>query len=380
MQHTQKIKIIVSSFLLLLLIILVILRIIFKPSTSDNVNNENNKKTTYKEEDLKKKIPLTIDSILYQFGIKKEWVKTSMEGITLNPSPKSTDKVNKTKDKKDKKEALSSKVLFSKEITVPFELSVAEVNIDINNFLSELNCYLTASEDAKNGNVKTEIFSEQDSIKKLIGNLIYIPSKEVKRDAAEICLVLNKIEDLSQQDIDIILSSPEKLTIVMPYDIEKSDIQAKIFDSRKDFLLILDIGSEKDVEADFRSDMKMSEWKTKIKNLSSEFSKASGIVLTNLRNVPGFENEVSEEFLKYNKNIFSDTIFVKSDSKDKPSQKINGLLNNIIQKNNKGYKKIFYLISLSAEELTEYSKQVYTLKKKGYKFRTFAEIIKKSKE
>jgi hypothetical protein len=380
MQHSQKIKIIISSFLLLLLVILVLLRIIFKPSTSDNVINENNRKTTYKEEDLKKKIPLTIDSILYQFGIKKEWVKTSVEGITLNPSPKSTDKVNKTKDKKDKKEALSSKVLFSKEITVPFELSVAEVNIDINNFLSELNCYLTASEDAKNGNIKTEIFSEQDSIKKLIGNLIYIPSKEVKRDAAEICLVLNKIEDLSQQDIDIILSSPEKLTIVMPYDIEKSDIQAKVFDSRKDFLLILDIGSEKDVEADFRSDMKMSEWKTKIKNLSSEFNKASGIVLTNLRNVPGFENEVSEEFLKYNKNIFSDTIFVKSDSKDKPSQKINGLLNNIIQKNNKGYKKIFYLITLSAEELTEYSKQVYTLKKKGYKFRTFAEIIKKSKE
>jgi len=381
MLHNQKTKIIFVISLSSLLVILIVLKILIKPSQSDNPVYDNIKKIAYKDEELKKKIPAAVDSILYQFGIKKEWVKSSIEGTSPPVSLQKQDKLNKAPDKKSqKKDSPNLKVMFTKEISVPYDLSIAEVNIDINNYLGGLNCELSASEDAKSGNVRTEIYSNQDSLKKLIGILTYMPLKDLKRDAAEICIVLGKIEDLPAQDIDAVLSSSEKFSIVMPYDIEKSDIQAKVFDSRKDFLLNLNIGSEKDVEADFRADMKPGEWKSKIKNLSSEFNRASGVVLTCLRNIPGFDNEVREEFLKYTKNIYSDTIFIKFDTKDKPAQKISQLLNNIIQKNSKGYKKLFYLVNFSFEDLNEYSKQVYSLKKKGFRFRTFADIIKKQKE
>lgn len=380
MQKSRKLKIIILSSLFLILLILITIKFTCGSKEDEAIQKDNIKKISYNDDQLKKKIPYAIDSILLQFGIKKEWIKTVTEGTNVKVEQKTTDKTKKDKDKKGKTVIPEKKkLLFDKEISIPADLSVAEVNIDINNYLNEIYCSLTASEDPKNGSVKSEIFVNQDSTKRLIGSLFFIPSKELKRDAADVHLVINHIEDISPQDADIILSSPEKFTIVMPDDIEKSDVQAKIFDSRKDYLLMFDIGSEKDVDADFRSDMKSGEWKAKIKNFCTEFAKSSGIIFSNRRSIPKFESDVKEEFSRYNNNLFSDTIFVKFESKDKPGQKISELIKDIISKNSKGYKTIYYLVSFSAEDLSEYSKQINSLKKQGFRFKVFGDIQKKPK-
>jgi hypothetical protein len=362
----------------LLIITVVLLMIYIKPTGDkhDNITQENNKKNLINEEEVKKKVTLAIDSLISQFGIKKEWV----ENVSGKENLKSPVPVKKNKVKEKTIPNINNNLWFAKKVSIPVDLSVAEVNIDINNYLRDYYCLLTASEDLKKNSITSEIYFIPDTTKKLVGKIIFEQSKDLKRDVSDICLVLNKLENLPEQDINKILSSPEKFSVILPDDIEKSDIQAKIFDARKDYLLYFDTGSEKDIDADFRSDMKPGEWKSKVKTMFNEYSKASAIILSPRRSIPKFENEIKEEFIRYSSNIFSDTIFVKFESKEKSPRKINELINDIIVKTNKGYKVIFYLVNFSPDDLSEYTSQIYVLKKKGFRFKIFGDAIKKTKE
>jgi hypothetical protein len=376
MQKNFKIKIISAGALLLFAVILLIIYLKPMVDRPDSTTQEKIK-TLVNEDELRKKIPNVIDSLFTQFGIKKEWIENSA-GSDIEKQKKPAP--GKNKDKNKVISPVNSNLWIAKKVMVPTDLSIAEVNIDINNFLRDHNCSLTASEDVKMNSVKSEIYFTRDSVKKLVGKILFIQSRELKRDASDICIILNKLENLSEQDLGKILSSTEKFSVILPDDIEKSDVQSKIFDARKDFLLLFDIGTEKEVDADFRSDMKSAEWKSKVKTLSNEFGKASAIILSPRRSIQRFESEVKDEFIKYCSNIFSDTVFVKFESREKPAKKISELINDITAKTNKGYKVIFYIINFSPEDLTEFTSQVYPLKKKGFRFKIFSDAIKKLKD
>lgn len=376
MSKNLTIKIISAGVLLILTVVMLLVYLKPAGDKKDNINLDDKKKNLINEEEVKKKVTFAIDSLISQFGIKKEWI----ENISGKENLKSPVSGKKNKAKEKTITNIDNNLWFVKKISIPVDLSVAEVNIDINNYLRDYNCLLTASEDLKKNSVTSEIYFTPDTTKKLVGKIIFSQSKELKRDVSDICIVLNKLENLPEQDINKILSSSEKFSVVLPDDIEKSDIQVQIFDSRKDYILFFDMGSEKDIDADFRSDMKPGEWKSKIKTMFNEYSKASAMILSPRRSIPKFENEIKEEFIRYSSNVFSDTIFVKFESKEKSPRKINELINDIIVKTNKGYKVIFYLVNFSSDDLSEYTSQVYILKKKGYRFKIFGDAIKKAKE
>jgi len=377
-QKNIKIKIIVTLLLFLIMILLVFLYVRPSGESSANYTTDNKKRSLINENELKKKFLSAIDSLLFQFGIKKEWIESYPSTGTEKQKKPAADKKNKDKNKTIKFQ--DSDLWFNKKVTVPLDLSVAEVNIDINNYLKENNSLLSASEDPKKFSVISDVYLSENSENKLIGKITFVQLKELKRNTSEICIVLENLDLLSEQDLGKILSSPEKFTVVMPYDIEKSDIQSKIFDSRKDYLLIFETGSEKDVDADFRSDMKSGECKSKIKSICNEYGKSSALVLSARRSIPNFENEIKEEFSRYNIKLYLDTIFVKFESKEKPSRKITDLIYDINVKTNKGYKTIYYLVKFSADDLAEFSSQINILKKRGFRFRVFSDIIKKQKE
>ena len=375
MQKNVKIKIIAASLLFVIMILLLFFFLKRSGNSPENSTADNKKKSSINEDELKRKFPSAIDSLLLQFGIKKDWIENYPSSGNEKPKKPVVDKKNKEKIKTTK--SPGSDLWFNKKVSVPLDLSVAEVNIDLNNYFKENNSLLSASEDPKKFSVISDVYLSEDSTKKLVGKITFNQVKELKRNAAEICIVMDNLDLLPEQDMGKILLSPEKFTVVLPFDIEKSEIQSKIFDSRKDYILIFETGSEKDVDADFRSDMKPGEWKSKIKSISYEYGKSSAFILSARRSIPKFESDIKEEFSRYNIKLYLDTIFVKFESKEKPPKKVNDLISDINVKTNKGYRTIYYLVNFSADDLAEFGSQIFTLKKKGFRFRVFSDLIKR---
>jgi hypothetical protein len=371
-----KISVIVILILTLICVIIIKGRITksVQEKSQDKVSKIN---TRISDDEILLKYPRGIDSIFFQYGLKKDWVKTTIEKYsfkdTASKQPSGKKKKTEVTITKPKKQ---EKFLFTKEINVPPDVSIADINIDINNFLDSGGLSLSASEIHQSGNVVSKIYRNNDSVKVAVAILNFVPVKDLKRDAAEICVILSNLDKLPEADLDKILNSSEKFSVVLPYDIEKSEIQAKVFDAKRDYVLIYDIGSEKDVDADFRSDMKQKEWKSKVQSMSFEYNKASGILLSARRSLPSFYSDLFQEFSRYNKNIYSDTIFVKYETTEKAEKKIELIVTDIKNKTARGYKNIFYLVEFSSEDFDLYQKEIPELKRKGFKFKTFGEINK----
>jgi hypothetical protein len=91
-----------------------------KPETTET---DTTNKTTLKSEpkDLRESLDYSIDSILYNFGIKKDWITTE----------KKTSKAE----------------WFNKSVLIPKDVTSAEVNLDISSYLNEAGLSSKVTED-----------------------------------------------------------------------------------------------------------------------------------------------------------------------------------------------------------------------------------------
>jgi hypothetical protein len=377
MHKNFKIRIIIVICLIITLAILIFLKFGSGKKKTDEITLQKTEvKKTINYDNLRNDIIQKLDSIYFSFGIKKEWISDFNPAVKIktDKKPKSdTTKITKVKDD----------LWFQREIQLPPDLPTFEVNVDVNEFLGLNNLKSEITEEfnkvTNTASVEMQVWLG-DSTKKLIGKISYKTNKELKRSTSEICIVIAKLEKLSSQELDRLIGTTEKFTFILPDEIELSEVQSKIFDSKKDYILLFDVGSDKDIDADFRSDMPEKEWKSKIKSISYEYTKASAIILNSRRPNLKIQNDVKAEFQKHNKNIFLDTIFIKFDGKEKSGAKINNLLNDIVYKTANGYKDIYYLLTMNGDEVEEFTKESYKLKKKGFKFRSFSEMNLLSKE
>ncbi|MEO8665659.1 MAG: hypothetical protein ABI462_09195, partial [Ignavibacteria bacterium] len=133
-------------------------------------------------------------------------------------------------------------------------------------------------------------------------------------------------------------------------------------------------GGEKDIEADFKEDMKENLWRSKVKAAGINFSKASGIILTGDNSTNDFEDRVVEEFTRNNFFVFRDTIFTGLKGKE---NKVESLLEDMKAKTKDDKRVLFYKINLTPAEFGELDKKIYALKKAGYRFYTFGDLQKK---
>ena len=188
---------------------------------------------------------------------------------------------------------------------------------------------------------------------------------------------MNNLQDFSEEELNDVLNSTERYSLILPVNIEETDIQSTIFDSGKEYLLILDIGGEDDIHSDFRSNMKEKDWKSKARTLCYEYDKAGGVLLTIQSKQYKFENDVRDEFKRYRRNVFRDTVFIDFNQLHDGGNKVKALFNDIKQRTSKANRSLIYLVNFSFEDFQNYSKKVYSLIKKGYKFMTFSSIIKR---
>jgi hypothetical protein len=362
----------------ILIIVLAVLFYFYRKNVLNNtgLQSEFSVKTvkTLSPDELKRILPAGIDSIALEFGIKKEWIREQDE----EPSQ---EKVKKPKTDKTKKPPAPPKVFlwFSKFIYIPKDVPAAELNLEIRNFLSEYDFDCTGNEEPKTGNLALTIFNNKDSAKKKIAGIDIIYSDKVKRDAADVCLILNRVEDIPIKPLEKILLAPEKFSVVLPDIVEKIDAQTVVLDSKRDYVLFFDIGNEDDLLAEFKSDMRDKEWKSKVRTLCYEYEKAAGVFILNPKKIHPFEFDLLKEFSMYNLNSYKDTLLIRFVSDEKDRKKTDALFRDITSRADRGARSMIYLVTLTQEEFDFYRQDITKLKRKGYKFYNFSEIMKKRK-
>ena len=82
-----------------------------------------------------------IDSILFDFGIKKEWITTTYPADKTPPL-----KQDKSKQPKLKNAAVK---WFQKDVSIPKDLTTAEINLDLTTYINFLGLDAAVNEDIK---------------------------------------------------------------------------------------------------------------------------------------------------------------------------------------------------------------------------------------
>lgn len=318
-------------------------------ATTEEVTPKN-----YTAEELKIKMPNEIDTILFSFGIKKEWI---------NDSPVK----NKTQN-----EAL----WFNKEVLIPYDLPLSSVNYELKSFLKSVKFSGEVKEDPRSKNLTVDIYHSDDTTKKSLGKLSLLYSDKVTRNAADVALIFNSIEKLSASDFEKIVSSPEKFSVVLPVNFENADIQSQILEAGRDYVLIYDVGNQDIPESDFRNDMSEKQWKGKIRSVTIEYPNTSGIFLNNISKDINFKQDLSSHFNKYTKVLYEDTVLVKFTTKETEEKRIYDLFSQILSNTNRGIKSQVYLVDFDINDFNNYTKEVNNLRKRGYRFVTFKEVMR----
>jgi hypothetical protein len=381
MQNSPKSKILIAITLVLFAAILFFIRSGFNKK-DENKTGENEIKTEarqYSASDMKKMIPPEIDSILYQYGLKPEWIRNMGDSVKTEKPKK--EKQKKTTDKQQKqivKQPLQGEnLLFYKEVTIPKDIPFAELNLEIVNLIGGYKLSSTSFEDPKTYNQVFNIYSSADTSKKVIAKINFLYSDKIKRETADICIVLDKVENYGHSFLEKVLNSSDKYSVMLPDDITKLDLQTMVLESRRDYLVKADIGLQDDIEAEFRSDMKEKDWRAKVRSICYEYDKAAGIILRNPKLQHKMEMELLDEFSKYPVKAYRDTILTKYFSSEKSKKKISDLFATVLSKAKAGITSQVYVVNFSEEDYKNYIEGIHVIKKRGYKFFTFSDLMKR---
>ncbi len=370
-----KFKIIFSG--LLLIISAVLIFIYFRdPSADSKVVSKDQQKRIFTVDEIKNLVPRDIDTMLFTYGIKKEWIKDQQKEFSGKPN-KITDR-NKSKEVKEiKNKPANAEFLFQKDISLPFDISTIELTADLSTMFRYYGLSEYINEDPRKKDLNIDLSLSNDSLKKVIGNVRLIYNEKIKREAADVCIIINNIIDYELKDAESVLKSGEGFSVVLPLNLEKSDLQSLINESKRDYVIHCILGTSDDLEADMKSDGKEKEWKIKIKGFANEFSKTSGVIIDNKRKDKIFDDKIFDELLKNKLAPYNDTVLIKFLTKEIGSKKVNELFTNIISRTSAGRTTLVYLVNFTPDEFTYFDSQVHNLKKRGYKFLSFKDIMRR---
>lgn len=361
LSRLQK-KIIITAVLLVLAAFLFILKLFITPTPENEIPKSVQKDFTYRKSDFKDEITEIrfiegrIDSVLFGFGIKKDWI--------LAPANQSA------KEKTKKQNSNTIRHEGNKIVSLPKDLPIPEILADINFNLQIEDISLTATEDYESGNTILTISGLKSPY---ILNLYY--DDKLRRDDDRICLVLNKLSDYKQEDAFIVLNALYSYSVVMPLTLDRIDLQAAIIDSKRDYIIYPEIGRAEDYESDIRKD---KDWISKVYSLCTDYDKNKAIVLSNPHNAIDFEKDFIAELSKCRGYIYRDTIFSKVAETKSKDKKISAVLNELIlSSKNRSSNTRVYLIKVPPEEFDEFIKTVASLEKAGIRFVTFSQFMKK---
>ncbi len=331
---------------------------------------------------LKGRCDRDIDSILFNFGIKKEWITTSYPADKTPPVKQD----KSSKQPKVKKENLAVK-WFQKDVSIPKDLTTAEINLDLTTYTNFLGLDAAVNEDIRTTAINFVIYSPADTSRNNSTPLVKIniyPTDKIKRDAGSLVLIISHISDFKKDQLENILNTVNEFSFIFPRNPEEIEIQNKLIQLKKDVLVNLTVGTNDNYDADFRIGMDDKELKQKVKSINSDFPSIKTGILSKINaQVPNdlTFRLITEEFLKNGIKVIRDTLLTKLLSKDEEDSdnKVQLIVNQIKEKASLAG-RVIAVLNLSNEEFLNFLDEVQNLKKRGYKFYTFSQYVNREQE
>jgi len=375
------IKILLGIFVLGLFVFLILILkpLVIKDNKKNPVDTTITSKTKTHSEDTASKTPGTkliqanldkqIDSILFTFGIKKEWITSGMV----------IDKIKGQKPVTPKKNN-SEAEWFTKNVVIPEDLASAEVNLDLSLFVNKVGLSPTATEDIKTKDISFEIRNLNDTSKGLpLVKINLTHSDKISRETGTFCFIINNIAQYKKDEIDNLLGIANEFSFVFPRNLENIDVQNKLAQSKKDILVNIVIGSRENSDVDFSLADDDKALNQRVKSFSTDFPNINKIILTRADPNPLLgilSGKLTEEFAKYNIRVIKDSLIVPllNKSEEDSKERVGIMIKNLRAKvPNPG--KGVSIINLSYDELLNLFDNLAVMKKLGYKFYTLSEYL-----
>ncbi len=321
---------------------------------------------------LSRRCDRDIDSILYNFGIKKEWISTVYSGEKNQPQ-----KQDKSSKQPVTKREASSVKWFTKTVSIPKDLTTTEVNLDLSGYVKYLGLPCRVDEDIRTTAINFKIDSPEDtSADKIpLAAINIIPTDKIKRDGGILVLIVNQISNFKKEQLESILNTANEFSFIFPRNPEEIELQNKLLQLKKDVLVNLTVGTADNYDADFRIGMDDKEIKQKVKSITSDFPTVKTAIISKINpQVPNDMtfNLVADEFRKNGIKTYRDTILTRPLSKDEEDSdnKIQLLVQRLQDKSVRAG-SVIAILNLSNDEFVSFYNEVQNLKKRGFKFYSF---------
>jgi len=353
---SSRIKLLTLGFLAL--IIAIMLFFIYnkkdKARNTDKVSADINKINSENLSfDPQTKLDRSLDSILYTFGIKKEWI------------------TNETQKKPNQKAEW-----FIKSVLIPKDLTSVEVNLEISSFVKEMGMSTKVNENILNKDIVITI-ENPDTLKTLPAAIVQINhSDKAVRETCVIAIIIDKINSFKKEDIDKLILTKSEFSYLFPRNLDDIDIQQKLLHSKKDIIIGLTYAGKDNYEADFNSGMDEKNIHEKIKSFNSDYTSINKVLLINLVHDPSLNNfgsKIASELVKYNITVITDSMFINGyNNNDK--DKLSSFFNVLAQKTNIS-RNIIALYPADRKEFDDFYNRILIYKKLGYKFYNLADYF-----
>lgn len=374
-----RIRLTIGIVLLAAVAALFILKYSHKNTGKTQTDNKPDSSSIYsgnlvKTDSIPGDLEIRIDSILYSFGIKKEWITTVYSD---GPSQKNIKGKNV-----QKKAAYVTR--FAKNVLIPKDLSSIEVNLDLTNYINSTGLKPDVSEDIFTKDITINIRTSSDTIKNKLpaASLVINHSDKAIRETGTFVLILNNINEYKKEEIDNILNSTYEFSFIFPRNLDDIEIQNKLIQQKKDVIINLTIGGKDNPETDFNTTYSEKEIKQKVKSFTSDFPSVNNVILTKsdpAARQTGTVSAIIQEFNYFKIKVIPDSLITSLLSKNEElsNDKVNTLVNNIKSRGSQSNKNFISVITLSYKEFLNFYNGISILKKLGYKFYSLSDYLNK---
>jgi hypothetical protein len=304
----------------------------------------------------------SIDSVLFSYGIKKEWISTVYASDTSRKS-------------KTKKEQIKFR-WFTKTVQVPKDVNGIELNSGITDIINLLSLNSSVEEDIRTKNfvmMVSDTSKQELPLAKISINF----SDKIERDDGVFVILLKITKDYTKDEVTIISADMQEFSVLITPQREEPEIINLLKQSDNDIILAVTCGDRANYSAEFRNSMGFKEIREKVKLLYSDFPFIKTVLLLSEGSETPDTNTINQiitEYKNFQVKVINDkmlTIFTPEETKD------NSSLFTAMRIKVKQAKKIIFTLEIPFKRLNDFYESCSNLRKLGYKFYAFNEYIAK---
>jgi len=283
-------------------------------------------------------------SVLKNFKIKDNWIKKK------KINDKDLDSVN-----------------YKYEIVIPTDIPIPMILKELNEKFKYGNAIITSIEKNNFGSANLKI--KTDNYIKLVANFNY--KKEITRERSAIAFILKNVENLSESELEKLLSTPIKFATLLPLQTESIFIAEKILVSKRTYYIYLDDDSD-NIKFEIDEDLNVKTMKKNIKSIISSFNSPHYYFTskegTGFSNI--FINYLKEEFKKRGRIVLNSKSFITLKGEDEKD--LNSLLKFHLNKIGPGNSKVFFIDINDWESI---QKSINSYIKKGNRIKSPSQLL-----